>query len=298
MFKIKGELLLIITTIIWGTTFAISKTALNTLSPYGLLAIRFSMASILGLIFFWKSIIKMTKVELKGGLLLGVFLSGGFIFQIVGLQYTTASKAAFLTGLAVVFVPFFDRILGIKIQTKTKLAVVLAVLGTALMSLDLGQLAFLSLGDFLMLLCAVCFGGYIFVLDKVAKKGNTFNYTFLQIAVTAGVCWVLTLFFEQTPILSDVRLGLEILYLALIATILTTIMQTLGQKEVDGQRAAVIFTLEPVFGTIFAFITLSERFSKMEIIGSMVILSAIVFNETNILKKLSKGSQALTSNGQ
>ena len=291
MKKINGELLLVITTIIWGTTFAISKTALDLLSPYSLLAIRFSMATILGLLLFWKSITKITKQELMGGLILGVFLTGGFVFQFIGLQYTTASKAAFLTGLAVVFVPFFDRLTGVKINLNTKVAVILAIVGTAMLSFERGQIYGISQGDFLIILCAVCFAGYIFVLDKIANKGNTYCYTVVQIGVTTVVSWILALTLEGVPVLNDVRLGLEILYLALFATILTTIFQTVGQKKVNGQRAAVIFTLEPAFGAIFAFILVNETFTLIQFAGALVIFFAILYNETNGLKikSLSKG---------
>ena len=279
--KNKGELILIATTMIWGTTFAISKTALDSLGPYGLLAIRFSMALIIGVVIFWSSLKKIKKVELLGGGVLGLFLTGGFIFQVVGLQFTTASKAAFLTGLAVVIVPFFDRLSGVKIQNKTKVAVLLALMGTAMLSFEGGQRYFLGLGDFLMLLCAVCFGGYIFALDKLANKGNTYCYTVVQIAVAAVISWVLALSFEGVPQPTNSRLMMEILYLAVFATIISTIMQTIGQKTVNGQRAAVIFTLEPVFGAAFAFFLIAERFTSLQIFGSLVILLAIMYNETN-----------------
>ncbi|QNO16129.1 EamA family transporter [Alkalicella caledoniensis] len=286
--KNKGELLLILTTIIWGTTFAISKTALDSLGPYGLIATRFTMATVVGILFFWKSLIKINRTEILGGGVLGLFLTGGFLFQIVGLQYTTASKAAFLTGLAVVFVPFFEKISGSIIQGKTKVAVILAVVGTAMLSFESGQGYFLGLGDFLVLMCAVCFGGYIFVLEKVANKGNTYCFTVVQISVTAIITWILTLFFEGIPRLTDGRLVIEILYLALFATILSTVLQTTGQKTVNAQRAAVIFTLEPVFGAMFAFFVIHERFTTIQVFGSLVILGAILYNETNGFRNMRK----------
>lgn len=289
MKKINGELLLVITTIIWGTTFAITKTALDQLDPYGLLAIRFTMATLVGGLLFWKHLIKIKKHELIWGSVLGVFLTGGFITQVVGLQYTTASKAAFLTGLAVVFVPFFDRLTGVKIQNKTKLAVIFAILGTAMLSFEKGQgygiLYGINFGDFLIILCAISYAGYIFILDKVANKGNTYCFTVVQVAVTAVIAWVLALLFEGAPVLNNVRTGLELLYLAVFATILSTVFQTIGQKNVNGQRAAVIFTLEPVFGAIFAFFLVGETLTLMQFLGALVIFSAILYNETNGFKR-------------
>lgn len=282
--KINGELLLIVTTIIWGTTFAISKNALDLISPYSLLAIRFSMASILGLVLFWRSIVKITKQEIMGGLILGIFLTGGFVSQFIGLQYTTASNTAFLTGLSVVFVPFFDRLTGVKININTKVAVIFAIIGTAMLSFERGQTFGINYGDFLVIISAVSFAGYIFVLDKIANKGNTYCYTMVQIFITTCVSWILALSFEDMPVLNDLRLGLELFYLALFATILTTIFQTVGQKRVSGQRASIIFTLEPVFGAFFAFLLINETFTLIQFGGALVIFFAIMYNETNGLK--------------
>jgi drug/metabolite transporter (DMT)-like permease len=289
--KFGGELLLIFITIIWGTTFAVLKTALESLSPFSLIAVRFTMATLLGFLIFWKEIKGINKGEIKGGIILGLLLAGGLIFQITGLKYTTAAKGAFLTGLAVIFVPFFDSLVGIKVKRKTIFAVFFAILGTALLSFERDLPYGINYGDFLVLLCALCFAGYIFVLDKIANKGNTYCYTVVQVVVVGVIGWVLALIFDGPPKIGNFTVVLELFYLALFATILSTVLQTIGQKKVSGQRAAIIFTLEPVFGAIFAYLLIGERLTLQQLIGSIVIFTAILYNEVNgeLLKLIKKG---------
>jgi drug/metabolite transporter (DMT)-like permease len=290
--KIRGELLLVFITIIWGTTFAVLKTALESLPPFSLIAVRFTFATILGLLIFWREIKGINKGEIKGGIILGLLLAGGLIFQITGLTYTTAAKGAFLTGLAVVFVPFFDRLVGVKVKMKTIIAVVFAIIGTALLSFEKDLPYGINYGDILVLFCALCFAGYIFVLDKIANKGNTYCYTFVQIVVVGVIGWIFALIFDGIPKIDNPTVVLELLYLALFATILSTVLQTIGQKKVSGQRAAIIFTLEPVFGVVFAYLLLGETLTYQQLAGCIVIFSAILYNEINgdLIKTVKKGA--------
>ncbi|SES63201.1 EamA-like transporter family protein [Anaerobranca gottschalkii DSM 13577] len=163
--KIRGELLLVFITIIWGTTFAVLKAALESLPPFSLIAVRFTFATILGLLIFWREIKEINKGEIKGGIILGLLLAGGLIFQITGLTYTTAAKGAFLTGLAVVF----------------------AIIGTALLSFEKDLPYGINYGDILVLFCALCFG----ITNHRSEKGQRTegsNYFYFRAGFWSSIC--------------------------------------------------------------------------------------------------------------
>ena len=170
---------LVTVTIIWGGGFVASDMALESLRPFQIMAIRFLMASVLMGAASIRELKGINFKELQAGILMGTALFVGFAFQIVGLQYTTPSKNAFLTALNVVLVPFISFILlRKKINRKSIAGAAMAIVGVGLLSLEKNMS--LSMGDALTLVCAVGFAFQIFFTSEFVKKYRAVVLNFIQ----------------------------------------------------------------------------------------------------------------------
>ena len=208
---------------------------------------------------------------------MGVTLFMGFAFQIVGLQYTTPSKNAFLTALNVVIVPFIAFvILKKKIGAKGIIGAVMSVLGVGLLSLN-GNFT-VSLGDGLTLLCAVGFAFQIFFTSEFVKKYPASVLNMVQM-VTAFVLSAISLvIFGENDFQVTTQGWLSVLYLGVVSTTICYLLQTACQKYIDETKAAIILSMESVFGTIFSILILHEVVTVRMVIGCAVILAAVIIS--------------------
>lgn len=272
----QGYAILILITLIWGTTFTVTKSSLDHVPPLYFLAWRFSIASLGLLLLNLRALPALSRDELVGGIILGAAMATGFIAQTMGLVWSTAAKAGFITGLAVVLVPFVGAVFfGRRPPWVVYLAAAVAALGLALLSLDFSAGLSINQGDFFLLFCALAFAVYILYLGKYAPRCRILVLTMVQVLFTAVCCWVAALLFEEPVVFTGPVWG-GLAYLALAATIFTTAAQTWGQRLVSPERAALVFTLEPVFAAAFAMILLGERLSPPGLLGGALIMAGIV----------------------
>lgn len=268
---------LILVTIIWGGGFVASDMALESMLPFQIMAVRFLLATVLMGLISIKSLRGMKKEEIRAGGLMGIALFAAFALQIIGLQYTTPSKNAFLTALNVVIVPFIAFIiLKKKIGIKGIIGAVMSVAGVALLSLN-GDLS-LGLGDGLTLLCAVGFAFQIFLTSEFVKKYRVTVLNFVQMT-TAFLLSVVSLFvFGETNFQVTAKGWLSVLYLGVISTTVCYLLQTASQKYVDETKAAIILSMESVFGTLFSIIILHEVITPRMVAGCIIILTAVIIS--------------------
>lgn len=276
--RTKAELYLLSCTLIWGGTFAVVKTGLHDCPPILFVAIRFLIATLLFLPFVLGSLRSMSKDTLKGGILVGFLLFVGFVTQTAGLGYTTASKSGFITGLLVVFTPIFQIIFERKPPKPGNIIGVLLVTA-GLYFLTSPEGSGFNRGDALTLICAAVFGLYIVFLDMVSKEGNTRQLSFLQFAVTAAGATVGSLLFEEMSVQVTSGFVEAIAYLALLATLYTLTIQTRYQRDTTPTRAAIIFSIEPVFAALIAFMFLGERIGGMGILGGGLVVGGLLVSE-------------------
>ena len=255
-------------TVLWYA----SDMALESMKPFQIMMVRFLVASVLmGMLGLGnrKKAEQATKRAgaIKAGVLMGIALFMGFSLQTIGLQYTTPSKNAFLTALNVVIVPFIAfLILKKKIGIKGIVGAVLSVIGVALLSLN-GNLT-LSLGDGLTLLCAVGFAFQIFLTSE-----------FVVQMITAFVLSAASLvIFGEMEFQVTTKGWLSVLYLGIISTTVCYLLQTACQKYVDETKAAIVLSMETVFGTIFSIIILHEVITLRMVIGCIIILIAVIIS--------------------
>ena len=266
---------LVLVTVIWGGGFVASDMALESLTPFQIMTVRFLMAAVLmGLISF-RSLNHITKEEVRAGGLMGIALFAAFSLQIIGLQYTTPSKNAFLTALNVVIVPFIAfLVLKKKIPGKVLIGAVMAVVGVALLSLD-GDLT-LSIGDLLTLLCAVGFAFQIFFTGEFVKKYRATVLNFLQMATAFLLSVIFMAASGQTEFQVTTQGWLSVIYLGVVSTTICYLLQTACQKYVDETKAAIILSMESVFGTLFSMLILHEVLTLRMFAGCGIILAAVI----------------------
>lgn len=273
MSKTTASLGLLLVTIIWGTTFTFSKIALNYLSPATLLFIRYGIATLLlfSYYLFFQKRERLSQALVKGGLL-GLLNFIALRTQTVGLLYTTATNAAFITATSVLLVPLIEwLIFRKKINIKIIGGIVLGASGLYLLVMPGGWQATLNLGDLLVLICALTYAFQISLIPRLSKGFSTMEITlaFLLLTTLPNI-WGL----EIPTWMNFVSSLGPVLYLATLATVLTIYLQIHCQKIVTPVSAGFTYLLEPVFGFIFAALVLGERLTTIPLIGAIFIVSS------------------------
>ncbi len=273
----KSELLLFFNTFIWGSTFVAIKSILDYSSPFVFITARFSVAAILFTFIFFNKLRAIQKSTLRKGILLGILLGVGLSLQTIGLNYTTASKSSFITGMLVIFTPLAQVIMKRKIpKLATLIGVVIVSIGLYFLTSPEGN--GINIGDVLTLISAIIFGIHIVYLDVVTQKENVLHITFLQIAVTALI-GIFCIPLETPKLIFSSTFIWLVLYLGFLATVLTLTIQTKFQKETTPTRAAIIYTFEPVVTAILAYIFLQEFLGTWGIVGGVLIIAGILISE-------------------
>ena len=293
MKKYTGEGALLFNTLIWGGTFALIKSAFTDISPLLFLGLRFSIAALIFLPFVYASLKKTNKQTLIAGSVLGLFYFAGFTAQSLGLNLTTATKSGFITGTFVVFIPILQLIIE---KRKPKwfnlFSVFLVLIGLIMLSskgenvLDfINQLGSdFNLGDLLTLFCALLFAFQVVYVDVFTKKYDYLPMVFVQLLITGVGGFILSFIFSITS-LEIVRFTINlsvvtaILYSAIFASTIATVIQLKFQKSVSPTKAGIIFSIEPIFAAVFAYFLLSEKISNFGLIGCVIIFIGLIVSE-------------------
>lgn len=275
---VRADLILLLITLIWGSTFVIVKNVLSSISPMFFQGYRFAFASLVLVPFLWKNIRSFDKTTIKHGIILGIYLGVGFGLQTVGLQYTSASKSAFLTGMMVVLTPIFQLLLERRRPTRGNvIGIVLVTIGLFLLTAPTGS-AF-NIGDLMTIGCAIIFAVYIVYLDIYTKDAFRPENVFYQLLTTSALGFIGALIIEEPIFTAESSVLIAIVYLGLFASAIATFLQSKFQRDTTPTRAAIIFAMEPVVASIFAYFILQEVFTLPSLIGAASILSGLLVSE-------------------
>lgn len=281
-----GRLALIATTLIWGTSFVILKSTLDNITPLWILTLRFSGAAVVVFLAVLPRLKKIDRQYLKGGILMGTFLATAYTVQTYGLVFTTPGKNAFLTATYCILVPFlYWGIYKRKPDKYNISAAVICLVGMGFVCLqdDLS----VNIGDLLTICCGLFYGLHIIVTARYVEDRDPLLLTMIQFAVAAVLCLVFASIFEPKPQSLPVSSWWAIAYLSLMCTGACFLFQTFGQKYTPPSAAALIMTLESVFGTALSIVLGQEILTAGIIIGFILIFIAIIISETKLefLKK-------------
>ena len=270
---------LLVATLIWGSTFIIFKDAMNGLPPLFILAFRYLVATVILSAVFFKKLRLINKTYLWQGAVLGVFLAAAYIFQTYGLQGTTPGKNAFLTAVYCVLVPFVSwAFFGGRPDRFNFLAAATCLAGIGFVSLD-GDLSVLP-GDWLTLVGGVFFALHIAFVARFNSDKDAVTLTLVQFFTAGVICGAGSLCFETLPSSVPPAAWTEIIYLAVCGTAVAMLLQNVGQKYVSSSSAAIILSLEALFGVLFSVIFGYENLSVKLVIGFALIFFAIITSET------------------
>lgn len=293
-----GNALLLLTAMIWGTAFVFQRTGMESIEPITFNAARMALAALaIGIVAFLprKSGAKSApqseaekketrKQTVLGGVCCGVFLSLGSILQQMGLVYTTAGKAGFITAMYMLLVPVIGFVfLRRKNTWLVWLAVLVGVMG--MYFLCLGGSFSLSHGDTLVCLCALFFSFHILCCDHFVKRGDPLRISALQFATATVISAVVAAFTEQPTVEKIVSALIPILYCGLVSGGVGYTLQIVAQKFTDPTIASLLMSMESVFAVLAGTLFLHERMSAREIFGCVLMFAAIVLVQIPLPKR-------------
>ena len=283
--KLKGNIILFITAIIWGISFVSQSVGMDFIGPNTFMGIRTTMGGVvlLPFIFFTDKAKKKNgtfkktdmKKLLKYGFLCGLFLCIASTLQTYGLQTTTTAKSGFLTAFYIIFVSIFGIFCGNKMTLRMGTGVLTAVIGMYFLCL-FGEVISFNYGDALTLLCAVFFAGQILLIDKFVGRVDGVKLACTQF-LFSGVINLIIMFLIEKPDMNNIlACTVPLLYSGVMSCGVAYTLQIVGQKYADPTSASIIMSLESVFAAISGWILLGEGMTLYQILGCALMFLAIV----------------------
>lgn len=281
-----AELGLVLVTLGWGVSYYLMDISLAEMGPFTLNGYRFLIAFAVAAVLSFKFIKDVNKDTLKYSFFLGTLLLFVYSGATFGVKYTTLSNAGFLCALAVVITPFVETVFMKKpLPAKVQISATACFVGIMLMTLkDNFSINKENLpGDLLCIMCAVSYAFHILVTQKAVQQENVNSYQLgvFQLFFCGVYCMAMGFIVESPAIPSNMKVGGAVLFLAVFCTGVAFIVQAVAQKYTEASRVGIIFSLEPVFAGIVAYIFAGERLTVKGYIGVVIMISAILFLETN-----------------
>jgi drug/metabolite transporter (DMT)-like permease len=277
--SVRVNALLVLVTMIWGSTFLIVQQTIRLTGPFTFLAMRFGIGALLLAVIFRKRLARITRVELMTGSIIGLFLFGAYALQTTGLQYTTSSKAGFITGL---YVPL-AAILGVPLLRQKPtlsglLGVMLSLTGLILISIkNTFQLTF-GLGEFLVMGCAVACALHVICISKFAPRVDAMNLALVQITLTAILSLIAMPIAREPFVLPPLPVWGSALFMGVAATAFALAVMNRVQQIVSSTQATLIYALELVWVGLLGSLA-GEQLSLFAWIGCGCIVLGTITEE-------------------
>lgn len=288
---VKADLMLLMITIFWGTSCLLTKIGLGEIREFNLIALRFIMAFALSAAVFWKRIRQVDRQTVRYAAILSAILFTVYIAMTFGVKLTSVSSAGFLTCLAGVFIPIISFLfLKQKQEKKVLISIFLTLIGIILLTVNEG--INFNLGDLLCTLCSLIYAVHIIVTGKLTVKVDSVALGVLQLGF-AGVYAIIFSFIFEGPVLpATVSSWLIVITLSVFCTGVAFIVQTVAQKYTSPVHTGFIFSLEPVFTAIVAFIFAGEILPLKGYIGGFLMVVSVMLVEIDFKAILKKDNPA------
>lgn len=291
--NMKGNLILLLTALIWGTAFVAQRDGVNYVGPFTFNASRTFLAAVvlipvvLGFKLFekrsgdYKPVNK--KITVIGGVFCGLALGVASCLQQIGLVTTTAGKGGFITALYVIIVPLIGLVLGTKQPKKIWFCVILAIAGFYLLCINEGFS--LAVGDAFILACAFGFAIHITVIDRFLKKGADALIMACIQFWSAGIMMLIPTFVFETPTIDGIyAAGFSILFTGIMSSAVAYTLQIIGQRYTTPTLATLIMSLESVFAALAGWLLLGENLSLKELFGCVLVFAAVILAQIDFKK--------------
>lgn len=298
--RLGANTLLLLTAAIWGFAFVAQRVGSQYVGAFTFNGIRFALGSIslIPLIIYFDKRKKSdcsneSNVEVNSeksilpgilpGILLGIALYAAATLQQTGLVYTTVGKASFITGLYMVFVPIIGIFLKHKIERNSWIGVIIAVVGLYLLSVN--ENFSIGYGDLLELIGAIFWAIHILTIDYFSNKMDALKLSCIQFATCSFLSLISALIFEHITMSGISKALIPILYGGFLSVGVAYTLQVVAQKNAKPSHAAIILSMESVFGAIGGALLLGESMSSRGYIGCMLILGGILVSQIKIYPK-------------
>ena len=289
---IRADLIMLLAAAIWGFAFVAQREGMETMGPFLFNAARFFIGSAVLFPLVWYLSKKnktpthketSTKKLLIAGTIAGLFLFLASSFQQVGIQYTTAGKAGFITGLYIFFVPLIGIFFGQRTGSGTWLGAFIAVIGLYLLSIN--DDFSIARGDLLQLICAVFFAAHILVVGYVAKRMDPLKLSLIQYVVSGVLSFFIAIAIELITWQMIVDTAIPLLYAGVMSIGVGYTLQVVAQQHAKSSHAAIILGLEGAFAVLGGWLILDENLSTRGLIGCGLMLSGMFLSQ--LLPRLS-----------
>jgi drug/metabolite transporter (DMT)-like permease len=296
----RAELALVTLALIWGTSHAITKNILTTHTPFFYNSWRFGLAALCFGLLFAKPLRQAQRAQVAQGVLLGLLSFAGIVLYSIGLMFTAAAKAGFITGLYLVFTPLLALLIfRARPQPDDLMGLFIAVIGFGLLSYQSGAASF-NRGDSLILLAALAWAAHIAATSAFARQSEVKTLAAVQVFTVAllaifmhcllryGIAFPARLAqLEARPNNLQAGLFAQIVYMALVVTFLAALLQTWAQGKIAATHAVLLYALEPVTAAIFAWALLGERLTWRDVFGATLIVLGIFTSRLGLLQRVS-----------
>lgn len=275
---LRTDAQLLLTAGIWGFAFVAQRAGMDHVGPFTYNGVRFLLGalSLVPLLLLHNSG-KPPRAIYLHGLAAGLLLFAGSSLQQAALQFTTAGKAGFITGLYVVLVPFFGHLLGRKSDSRRWVGALLALGGLYFLSVT--ETFSLAPGDGMVMLCAVFFAAHVLYLSYVSARLPTLELSLLQYAVCAAFSIVVALAAETPSAEGVLAAWLPIAYGGVCSVGIAYSLQVHAQKRAHASHAAIILSLEGLFAALGGFLLLGEQLTQRNLLGCLLMLSAMIASQ-------------------
>jgi drug/metabolite transporter (DMT)-like permease len=273
--QVAAELALIGIAAVWGLTFSLVQDAVGHIPVMTFLAYRFVPAAVIVGVISRREIRRLSKAGWRAGIVMGVFLTGGYVFQTLGLQRTSASHAGFITGLWVVLTPVIGALF-FHLRSDWRIWTAAGTSAVGLFFLSGSGAQGRVAGDLLVLVCAISFTFHVFVTDRAVLKQNVGSLVAVQLAFCGLFSLVVAAGEGDLRIPHDGVVWLAIAVTAVIASALGFFVQAYAQKQASPSRTALILASEPAFAGLFAYLLKGQSLSPLGWMGAALIMAAIL----------------------
>ena len=278
----KGIIFLLITAIIWGSSFVAQEIGMKSIDAFTFTGIRTALGALvlIPVVLIVNKRFDLRRKTLTAGLILGVVFSIAQNFQQFAFYYSTSGKIAFITAFYMFFVSLFSVFLGKKIKLLTWGSILMGLVGLFLLCINPSDLTKINLGDVLALICAVFYAFQIMLIDKFVEDDiNGVQLSFMQFAVGAVISLIAMFIFEH-PVIADIKTAApSLLYSGIMSCGVAYTFQIIGQKHANPIVASLLMCMESVFAVIAAAVFLHQNMSLKEGIGCIIMFVAIIISQ-------------------
>jgi len=276
-YQLKFDALLVLVTMIWGSTFLVVKETLKLTGPFTYLALSYSVGTLVLALIFHKRLLRIKRQDVMNGVIIGMFLFTGYALQTTGIQYTTVSKAGFITGMYVPLVPLFSFLfLRHKPTLKAIVGVALSIIGLCLLSIN-NQFNFeFGIGEALILGSAFAYALHIIMISKFAPNADAVNLAIVQLGLTSLLSFLVIPIAREPFIMPPLPVWGAVLFMGVADVAFTLLAMNWVQQYVSSTRATLIYALEPMWATLTGFLLAGDVLSLPAWIGCGCILLGMI----------------------